>query len=393
MSSWPGVLVLLVALLLATSLRRLLRTPKLQAHNLALDGLRGYLAFGVFLHHSMVWYFYLQSGVWAKPPMPAYRELGFYCVGFFFMITAFLFGGKVLDSRQRPIDWVRLYSSRVLRIVPLFWAVAACVMVLVGIATHWELRESWSDLAVHVLSWFSAGLTVGQRVNGFVITGKLVALVTWSLTYEWLFYFSLPLIALLWRRKVGAAAVFAAICAVVAMSFNELNPLILLNFVVGVAAAAAVRREGIAARLRTPGAAVIALVAIAALLSGRFPHFVAPVFTAIAFLVIASGNTLFGLMSNRAAVDMGEISYGVYLLHGLVLATLILFVLGADNVKAWSAGSYWGLVGIAALAVVTIASLSYRFLEMPALKLTQRMTDSLHAVGGRVMRLGALRRG
>lgn len=28
----------------------------------SIDGLRGYLAFGVFMHHSCIWYFYLRTG-------------------------------------------------------------------------------------------------------------------------------------------------------------------------------------------------------------------------------------------------------------------------------------------------------------------------------------------
>lgn len=41
-----------------------------------LDGLRGFLAFGVFFHHAAVYHQYLQNGQWALPPSPLYTLIG-----------------------------------------------------------------------------------------------------------------------------------------------------------------------------------------------------------------------------------------------------------------------------------------------------------------------------
>lgn len=85
-----------------------------------IDGLRGYLAFFVFLHHSCIWYYYLGSGVWANPPNRVFVHFGQIGVSLFFMITGFLFFSKMLDSRKSGVDWLRLYSSRFLRLTPLY---------------------------------------------------------------------------------------------------------------------------------------------------------------------------------------------------------------------------------------------------------------------------------
>src|SRR3979490_3443378 len=69
-----------------------------------LDGLRGFLALSVFIHHFVITHRYLQSGIWDYPPSAFYTLLGQVGFGVFFMITGFLFWGKLLDARGRP-DW------------------------------------------------------------------------------------------------------------------------------------------------------------------------------------------------------------------------------------------------------------------------------------------------
>ena len=51
----------------------------------AIDGLRGYLGFAVFLHHGAIWFYYLRSGEWALPPSWLYTHLGQSGVALFFM--------------------------------------------------------------------------------------------------------------------------------------------------------------------------------------------------------------------------------------------------------------------------------------------------------------------
>ena len=77
----------------------------------SLDGLRGYLALAVFLHHSAIWYFYLRSAAWALPPSRLYTHFGQSSVALFFMITSLLFWSKIMDGRDRPVDWLRLYPG------------------------------------------------------------------------------------------------------------------------------------------------------------------------------------------------------------------------------------------------------------------------------------------
>ena len=90
----------------------------------------GVMALAVFVSHSSIWYFYLRTGTWDVPPSNVYTQLGQGSVTLFFMITGFLFWSKLLDGRQQPIDWSRLYLSRALRLGPLYLVAVACVMFL-----------------------------------------------------------------------------------------------------------------------------------------------------------------------------------------------------------------------------------------------------------------------
>jgi peptidoglycan/LPS O-acetylase OafA/YrhL len=112
----PPVLALLIAICMTYTMTRFMPThinALKQSRFVSIDGLRGYLAFFVFIHHACVWYFYLHSGDWKIPPSKIYTHFGQTSVSFFFMITAFLFFLKLLESDNKKIDWTRLFISRI----------------------------------------------------------------------------------------------------------------------------------------------------------------------------------------------------------------------------------------------------------------------------------------
>ena len=84
-----------------------------------LDGLRGFLALGVFFHHAAIYHEYLLDQQWRLPPSRFYSLLGQVGVAMFFMITGYLFWSRVVTERGR-LDWLQLYIGRVFRIGPLY---------------------------------------------------------------------------------------------------------------------------------------------------------------------------------------------------------------------------------------------------------------------------------
>src|ERR1700761_4154599 len=92
-------------------------------HITELDGLRALAALSVFVSHAGLYSHYLATGRW-ELVAPVFTVLGQGGVALFFMITGFLFWGRLLRAHGRP-DWRILYIGRVFRIGPLYLLAAA----------------------------------------------------------------------------------------------------------------------------------------------------------------------------------------------------------------------------------------------------------------------------
>ena len=104
-----------------------------------LDGLRGFLAFGVFFHHAAIYHQYLQDGQWILPPSRFYSLIGQAGVALFFMITGYLFWGRMIAERGRP-NWIKLYTGRIFRIGPLYLFALAVMLLIVFQRTGFTLH-------------------------------------------------------------------------------------------------------------------------------------------------------------------------------------------------------------------------------------------------------------
>lgn len=383
-----GAVVLAIGFGAAWAMGRILGIRSAGGRNVAVDGLRGYLAFGVFLHHAVVWYFYLREGRWGLPPESVYRPLGMHCVSLFFMITGYLFVGKLLDGRRKPIDWTALYVSRVLRLTPLYLVAVLALVTLVGVMSDWQRREPWSQLAVEVGHWIGFTMITAPDVNGVAPTAVLIAIVTWSLAYEWLFYLSLPALALLLRAKVPWALALVCSVACVWLILEKPNVVFPTAFVKGALAAVVARWTPVASWLARPVLAPLILLMFAAGAVAATPALSAILLT-LAFCAVACGNTVFGLLSNRAAVVLGDISYGVYLLHGLLLSITFLLLLDRSAAVALNPLQHWAVIAGVGAAVVAVSALSYRFLEAPAMQRVRRVADGLRRSWQAARKLGS----
>ena len=61
----------------------------------------------------------------------------------------------------------------------------------------------------------------------------------------------------------------------------------------------------------------------------------------IAFGLISAGNSLFGSFTARSSRALGDLAYGVYLLHGLLLYATLTFVLGRHEVAVFTDWQHW----------------------------------------------------
>jgi peptidoglycan/LPS O-acetylase OafA/YrhL len=96
-----------------------------------IDGLRGWLALGVFFTHVALMYAYNVSGAWEAPASAFYRLTGEIAVSLFFMITGFLFWTRALRGGD-AFDAAALYRSRLRRIVPMYLVSVALIAQKLG---------------------------------------------------------------------------------------------------------------------------------------------------------------------------------------------------------------------------------------------------------------------
>lgn len=97
-----------------------------------INGLRGYLAFFVFLHHPTIWFDYTRSHRWDPPRSYFYAHLGQCSVALFFMIISFLFHEKLLNDKFHPFAWRAFFIGRIFRLTPLYAFVMLAMFLMVA---------------------------------------------------------------------------------------------------------------------------------------------------------------------------------------------------------------------------------------------------------------------
>ena len=387
LSPIPAVLLTLIAVATAQVLSKRFGVLQEPGRFASIDGLRGYLAFFVFLHHASIWYAYLRTGLWQSPPSHLYRQLGEASVSAFFMITGFLFFSKLLNSRQRGVDWLQLYVSRVLRLTPLYlFAVLGLILVVLAMTTEpISAHEWWKPL----IKWITFTILGSPDLGGVANTPVIVAGVTWSLRYEWLFYCSLPLMALFIGIKPQPLSIAVGAFSLAWFASWQPQAVLLLPFAGGMAAALLIRSEAFCSVSKRPLASVLILLCVGLTIKAfASAYSVAPlVLLTVAFALIAGGNSLFGLLTWTASRFLGEMAYSIYLLHGLILFVSFKLILGAGPAAAFSAVQHWLLAAAITPVLICVCFASFTLIEQPAMRRVAPVTAGLVRLLSRVQGL------
>jgi peptidoglycan/LPS O-acetylase OafA/YrhL len=390
-SPYAPVLVIVIALGVALLLASRVGVPAASGRFVALDGLRGYLALFVFIFHAAIWYGFLKTKELTVPASHLYAHFGQDSVLLFFMITGFLFWSKLIDAKSRPIDWTKLYVSRAMRLVPLYLFAFLTMIATVAALTHFRLHESRPALLRHTFDWLTFSVFGQPEINSDE-TSKLMLGDNWTLPYEWFFYFSLPAGALLFRFVPSIW--YAALSVVAVFLFGEwaTNTHMLLGFVSGIFAAYAVRSHRLQLHASGRAASLVALIAVIAAV-----HFypsgysrIVLVLLTVAFTIVASGNSLFGILTSRVSRTLGEMGYSIYLLHGGLLFITFRVAIGYTRAAALSPTQYWLIIAAVTSVLVLLCSMTFRFIEKPGMD----AAPAMHAwIKARVNALSALHAG
>ncbi|BBP57984.1 acyltransferase [Pseudomonas sp. St316] len=338
-----------------------LLAPEAQHRVSSLDGLRGVLATAVMVHHFAITFVWHGTGIWQVTDSRVINNMGAVPVSLFFMITGYLFTQKVIRGQPK---WGSLLSSRLRRIFPMYIVSVG----LVAAISFYQTRGESGSLLDHFGALGSWLIFLGEPINGFPDSKLINASVQWTLMYEALFYLSLPLMYCLFRRQLPILALVISIGAI-AILWPEYHHVFHKRFVklflVGMAVAF------LEPRLRKTSidfsnlwCCLIATAVLIASLNMRSYSTGQMLILGIPFGLFVLGNSLHGLLEHKGLKVLGEASFSIYLLHGIVIYSMF-SLLKIYNFTDGSLRDYAWYLPLIILVVSALSVLTYWSIERP----------------------------
>lgn len=361
-----------------------MRSPNLR-YLPAVDHVRAYAALLIVFYHGLHVFAYearfgKQFGIdhWLQPANPLLAALaeGHTAVALFMVLSGFIL---TLAALPDGVRWLGFIRNRLLRTYPLF-----VLLTFAGIAA---MPQNFSFSAV-----MQQLLGLGNEPGTFVAPPFTSLL--WTIAVEWQFYLVFPLLVAVlakgWTRQVaGFIAVLLLLrLAVVIAGGNarEVSYMQIIGrldqFLLGMWAAWRWRERPPSPR----GGAILAALALLAAILGLWalnasggwptthgwkilmPTVEGAVWAAFVLGYVAWANDARRWWS-RALAWIGEISYSIYLLHFVVIWSL----LRSGLVPVWSGrfvvDALLNTLLLALPITLAVSALSYRFVERPFLRL------------------------
>jgi len=239
---------------------------------------------------------------------------------------------------------------------------------MVGSYTHWEQHDSFLNLLKSIGSWLFFTVNGATDINGFEKTFLMNSGVTWTLPYEWMFYFLLPIFALLLRKSVTPKVVLLfTIIFLLILYINQASIRHFMPFVGGIIAAVLLKKFDLKPRTQKPVFTFIALVLLICSVvffdSGRKP--IPIIISTVFFIIIASGNSFFGLLTSSLSRKFGQITYSLYLLHGTLLFIIFYGIIGVEKAIKLSNLEYWGIISATVIPLLFLSQLTFKYIELP----------------------------
>ena len=277
------------------------------ARNHTVDGARGLLALWVLTFHMNIGPQLGKSNGGWTPPQSMLGDLmrsGLF-VAPFFVLTAMIFGGRLLQTRGE-LKTLPFLKKRMFRIFPAYLLSVLLIFCACFALTGLELRVTGLKLAKEIFRWFLLDFVERYDVNTIDVSRAHGML--WTLRNEILFYLCLPLLAFLQRRLASPAPLF------IGLAVGALFTPAFVFFFFGVVAAAVF---GLTRQRHMLAWQVAAVAAVAALiLSARLQSGLLDGMLLIPIMVsLVQQGMLFRWLCWRPLRFVGEVSYSLYILH------------------------------------------------------------------------------
>jgi peptidoglycan/LPS O-acetylase OafA/YrhL len=348
--------------------------PGTKPRILELDGVRGVAILLVIIGHYCS---FILPGV----EFFSVASLG---VNVFFVLSGYLIGGIILDEHREPGFLRSFYMRRAARILPIYFSVVAAAFFIAWLTAD----KGWTEPLLP--AWVYLLFLTNIALAWFGHTSLLLN-PTWSLAVEEQFYLAMPFVMMATpHRRLPVVLLSLAALAVVLRAFASpaaaevLLPCRMDSLLIGVGAALLQRSVDLSRRAIALTAAAFVPLLINLLL-GKFARPAGVVFeptghaltTAMVMLAAINGGVIGAPLRAAWLRWVGEISYGLYLIHEPIRILLTGWILGRAS---FALGLDRAPVNLLALAVaLAIAHLSWRYFERPIILRVRRTLASRYS--------------
>lgn len=351
----------------------------------AVDHLRAFAALLIVFYHGLHVFSYqarfgrdFATDHWLQPANPLLAALaeGHTAVALFMVLSGFILTVGALEG---GVNWVGFIRNRLLRTYPLF-----LLVLFAGIAAA---PQNFS-LAAVATSLFAFGNEAGAFVAP-PFTSML-----WTIAIEWQFYLVFPLLVAVlargWLRQlagfIGVLLLLRLAAVVAGGNARDISYLQILGrldqFLLGMWAAWCWRQWPMSPR----AGALLAALALAAILAALWgfnalggwpttpawkilvPTVEGGLWTAFLLGYVTCANAAVGGWS-RLLARIGEVSYSIYLLHFVVIWSLLRLGLPQTFTGGYELDALLNTALIALPITLMVSALSYACVERPFLRL------------------------
>ena len=206
--------------------------------------------------------------------------------------------------------------------------------------------------------------------------------VDWSLSYEWLFYFSLPLISIL-ILKIKPKIGFIILSVIFIVIFYEIHDVVvyhIYSFIGGAVAAFLLKFTSLYKKIKDIYSSIIILICLFLIVQFNTAYNIyCQLLISIVFTFLALGASFLGLLKNSTLKFLGEISYSTYLLHAILLFTVFRFGFGLDRMYYMTPLQYCFIIFSITPILVLVSFLGFKFIEKPSIDKAKTIVRKLDA--------------